>query len=408
MPGNLEVKTCPKCGALITPQLERCRQCGTYLHGTAVEGFLVTLLPRNLRAYPATGVLMGILLLIHVLLVVLAGAGSVGGFSSLSLNQFGAMFAPGFLLGEWWRPITAVFLHAGPVHILFNLWALSVAGRYTEQIYDAKKMLLIFVVAGVVGGLLSLGYKMYLRHDYVAGSVGASGAICGLIGATMVGARKMGPEGRPLFQEMIRWLVILVVFGFLAPGIDNAGHVGGFLVGAGFAMLVPIGMTQTVARQKILSVLALGTIAGVLATFGYVGYQVRGEPLSVAHDAEPQRILWFTLRQGERWADSGQRVLMEQCTQPVQRSLLAKLSPEEKKAFSWEKLQDMNLFVYRVLLTGVQVSRADVRRCEVALRANPGYRIAYEMLAACYEKVGEADKAKVLAGLVDKLFRARP
>lgn len=407
MPGNLDVKTCPKCGALITPQLVRCRQCGAYLHGTAVEGFLVTLLPTNLRAYPATGVLLGILLIIHVLLVVLAGAGSVMGFSTLSLNQFGAMFAPGFLLGEWWRPITSVFLHAGPVHLLFNLWALSVAGRYTEQLYDAKKMLLIFVVAGVAGGLLSLGYKIYLRHDYIAGSVGASGAICGLIGATMVGARKMGPEGRPLFQEMIRWIIILVVFGFIAPGIDNAGHAGGFLVGAGFAMLVPTGLTQTVARQKILSVLALATLVGLLGTFGYVGYQVRGEPLSVAHDAEPQRILWFTLRPGERWADSGQRALLERCTRPLEHAVISKLSPKEKKSFRWEKLQAMNLTLYRFLLHDVPLSEADVRRCEVALRANPGYRIAYEMLAACYEKVGERRKAKILSHIVDKLFRIR-
>jgi membrane associated rhomboid family serine protease len=403
MPGG-DIKTCPKCGALITPQLKRCRQCGHYLHGTAVEGWLMGLLPGNLREYPATGVLMGLILLIHVLLVVLAGPESALGFSTFTLNQLGAMFAPGFLLGEWWRPVTSVFLHAGPLHILFNLWALSVAGRYVEQLYDAKKMFVIFMSAGVVGGLLSLGYKMYLRGDYIAMSVGASGAVCGLIGATMMGARRMGPEGRPLFMDMVRWSLILLVIGFFLPRIDNAAHVGGFLVGAGFAYLVPLGLTQTVIRQKLLSLLALAMLLGVVVTFGYVGYRVHDQPLSVKHSAEPRYLLFFKVSEGEDPDTSGQRALLEDCVKPAERVFRAVRKKRGIESFEWEMLQRLQVPQYRLLLQDVKVTQAMVRRCEIALRANPTLRIAYDMLAALYFKTGEQDKARVLQDLIDEIY----
>ncbi len=405
MPGSNDIHTCPKCGALITPQLKRCRQCGHYLHGTAVEGWLMGFLPGNLREYPATAVLMLMLIVVHAVLIMLAGPSSILGFSGFTLVQFGSMFGPSFLMGEWWRPVTAMFLHAGPVHILFNVWALSLAGRYVEQLYDAKKMFILFIVSGVVGGLASFGFKLYIMHDYLAGSVGASGAICGLIGATMVAARRMGPDGREVFREMVRWAIILVVFGFIAPGIDNAGHAAGFLVGAGLAYVVPTGLTQTVVRNKILSVVSLALLAGVLGTFVYAGYQVYDEPLSVKHDAEGSHILWFTVRKGEDWDTSGQRALLEQCVKPVERVYRAELKAQGIKKFEWKQLQMLTLQAFHVLLRDVKVTPAMVRKCEVAFKANRNYRISYDMLSALYEKTGEKRKARVLADLIPKIFR---
>lgn len=203
---------------------------------------------------------------------------------------------------------------------------------------------------------------------------------------------------------MLRWALIILVIGLVAPRIDNAGHIGGFLVGAGFAYLVPLGITQTVMRQKLLSVIALALLLGVVGTFGYVGYWVHDQPVSVEHSAEPQQLLFFKVRDGEDPDASGQRALLERCVKPAEKAFRAQLQAEGQKDFEWKMLQRLQLLHFQILLRDVKVTPAMVRRCEIAFRANANYRISYEVLSVMYAKTGQKDKARVLAELIPKLF----
>ena len=134
------VKTCPSCGALITPQLSNCRQCDRYLHGTRLEGLVFQhLLPEALRASPGTGMLMLACVLYYLLMVLFARIEHALGFTSFTLAQMGSAWLPGILEGQYWRFVTSIFGHSDVVHIAFNLYALSIAGRLVEQAFDKKR-----------------------------------------------------------------------------------------------------------------------------------------------------------------------------------------------------------------------------------------------------------------------------
>ncbi|MDY0003711.1 MAG: rhomboid family intramembrane serine protease [Polyangia bacterium] len=420
MPGSTDIKTCPKCGALITPQLARCRQCGTYLHGTSVEGFLVSLLPANLKSSPATGVLILLILGLHALFVVLAGVGSIAAFSGYTLVQLGATSGVTLLLGEWWRLLTYQFVHHDLLHLAFNVWALVHAGHAVEAIYDAKKMFLAYLLAGAVGGAVSFLYYVYMRGGghvvFVSG--GASGAVCGLVGAALIGARRLGPDGRDLWNDMLRWSLFLVIWGFAMPGINNAAHGGGFLAGAALAYLIPVGQTKTVARQRMLSVLALVALGGVLAAFGWHFYRVQGQPISLKQDAQPRSLLFFNLHKGVDRDSSSQQAMLEECTRPIAKrgkllvtqdddwKIRALQDPEYRKSgkWRWKILQMMDTALFGRALIGVRVTQEMVSRCEAAFTANPDYRISYEALAAMLHHRGESARARRLEKLVERIF----
>jgi hypothetical protein len=101
------VDTCPKCGALISPNLPRCRQCGTYLHGTKLEGFIFeSLLPKGLAASPGTGIIFLFVILYYLLMGVLAGPVSLIAMTPYNLDQLGSTSPPGIFLGQYWRFFT--------------------------------------------------------------------------------------------------------------------------------------------------------------------------------------------------------------------------------------------------------------------------------------------------------------
>ena len=258
----VDVSTCPTCGALITPQLARCRQCQTYLHGTKLEGFVFEhLLPERLQGSPGTGLILIMILLYYGIMVTAAGLSSALSFSSFSLQQLGATHGVSILLGQYWRVVTANFLHHDIAHLAFNVWALLYVGPLVEEVFDRKKMIMIFLISGTAAMGISHGYYTYLRGDVFVTSGGASGAISGLIGAAFFVAWRMGPAGHHVFQALKRWIVIMALLGFVL-NVNNAAHLGGFLVGIGSAYIVPLGITKTVGGQRILSAIVFTLLAG--------------------------------------------------------------------------------------------------------------------------------------------------
>jgi membrane associated rhomboid family serine protease len=308
-----EIMTCPRCGALVVPQLARCRRCKLYLHGTALEGMLVDLLPEQYAHAPGTALLS--LLIVAYYVVMAARARNAVGFSSFSLQQLGALHGPDWLDGQYFRLVTYMFGHHDLVHLAFNLSALVTAGSIVERLFDRKKMILMYLASGVVAGLGSILYYVYIRGgvQLLFVSAGASGAVSGMIGAAWIGARRLGMDGKAMAQRMAQWALYMVVFGFAVPGINNAAHFSGFVAGAALARVIPLGLTGSPRAQRALSALVLASFAGVVACGVQLVQQQRGFPMALAQDAESRSILGVKYFQGVDPEGSDQERIWNDC-----------------------------------------------------------------------------------------------
>lgn len=152
--------------------------------------------------------------------------------------------------GEWWRLGSAAFLHGSFLHIAFNMYVLFALGPTLERILGHYRYLLLYVLAAFGGGVAS-----YLFSDMRTVSVGASGAIFGLMGALVVAGRKLRYD----VTQVLVLLGINVVIGFLAPGVDWRAHLGGLVTGAAVAavMVFP-------ARRHRVAVQVTGIVGIVL------------------------------------------------------------------------------------------------------------------------------------------------
>jgi rhomboid protease GluP len=153
----------------------------------------------------------------------------------LVLFQFGASGAlPVFAYDRWWTVVSAAWLHAGLLHIGFNMMWVRQLGPATAEVYGPGRMVIIYFVSGVAGFTLSsvAGYVLASLPSFLRGAaftVGASAPIFGLLGALVSYGQRGGSS--IVRREAWGWALPLFVFGFLMPGIDNFAHAGGFLGG---------------------------------------------------------------------------------------------------------------------------------------------------------------------------------
>lgn len=372
------VQTCPKCGALIVPQLVRCRQCKTYLHGTEAEGFIFEkLLPQGAAKHAGTAVLSLLIILFYLFMVVAcfgASPASAFGFSGFSLVQLGATHGPSILLGDYWRFITSIFAHHDLMHVAFNLWALSSAGPIVEEIFDKKKMLLMYLVAGTVSMAVSFVWYVYFLGQVTYVSAGASGAVSGMIGAALFGARRLGPAGADVARGMTRWAVYMVAWGLLMPGINNAAHAGGFVMGSLLAHKTPLGLVKSVPVQRVLSVAMLGLLALFVASTVMMVSKVRGFPAALERDAESRGIFGMVYYRGAPFQQSDQVRVWTACVEPA--------------------------------LAGVVTPEA-VAACELNVRVNDHDPQSYRILADLLGKRGDSERARRLE-YVARLIEGKP
>lgn len=137
----------------------------------------------------------------------------------------GAKYNHGIQNGQLYRLVTCMFLHGGFVHIALNMYALYAIGPLVEKIFGRWKFLIIYFVSGIVSSLLS-----FLLSDSI--SVGASGAIFGLLGACLVFALKNKNKiGKSFLSNIVSVIFINVIIGLSMPNIDNFGHFGGLIGG---------------------------------------------------------------------------------------------------------------------------------------------------------------------------------
>lgn len=145
------------------------------------------------------------------------------------LYLFGMKSNYDILNGEVWRLFTAMFLHIGAVHLISNLIGLLMLGPIIEGHFGHWRFAAIYLLGGLLGSIASFAFSPAL-------SAGASGAIFGLLGATLLYfyrfRENFGQQGRDILQSMFVVLVLNLVVGVGSGGVDNWGHVGGLVGGA--------------------------------------------------------------------------------------------------------------------------------------------------------------------------------
>ncbi len=232
--------------------------------------------------------LVGINVAVFVALLPL-GAGLIEANSSVHL-AWGANFGPAIAGGQYWRLLTAAFLHFGLVHLAFNMMALWSLGGLAERLYGRWPFLLIYLGAAVIGSLASV----YFSPDRTV-SAGASGAIFGLGGALASFWLRNG-KAVPLSVLRGQWVNLALFIGFsvymgiTASGIDNAAHGGGFVGGAllGYLLTTPLQQPRIAGpRQLTLGIGAiLLSLAVILPILPEPAYRYPAEqPIADAIDA---------------------------------------------------------------------------------------------------------------------------
>jgi membrane associated rhomboid family serine protease len=176
-------------------------------------------------------------------------------------ERAGGDYLPGVVDGAYWQLVTSMFSHVQPWHIGFNMLALWVLGPQLELAVGRVRFLALYFVSGLAGGALVL----WLGPEYsLGGTLGASGAIFGLMGALCVVALKVGGDVR----GVLTWIGINFVFTFLIANISWQGHVGGFIAGTAIgAILVyaPRGPRRTALQVVGVSAVALLVLAAIVA-----------------------------------------------------------------------------------------------------------------------------------------------
>lgn len=244
-------KKCGACGHLVDRSVVTCPRCGAH-----VSAYFFQVLERIGLALPATVtvsmVLIGANIAAYARVALASGPKGFMSFNAETLYAYGAHFPPAVHAGEWWRLGTAIFLHVGLWHILFNMMALAQIGPAIEEIYGRARMLFFYMLTGVVA---NVGSELFGLH---AVSAGASGAIMGLCGiAAGWGQRDGTTIGRDIRNRMLKWGLYTLAFGFFI-GADNAAHFWGFAAGGA------IGYTVKPAWLRLRGLSGLGVLMGLL------------------------------------------------------------------------------------------------------------------------------------------------
>ncbi|MEJ7604884.1 MAG: rhomboid family intramembrane serine protease [Bryobacteraceae bacterium] len=256
-------RMCPNCRAFITSDDKTCPYCEFEVGAKAVErrspsdalgGLIpharfttIILLLINSGLYAATALYS----------MRASDSGSLLDVDGKTLFFFGAKLREAIFEGQWWRLITAGFLHGGVFHILMNSWVIFDLGATVEEFYGTSRYLVLYFLSTIAGFLLSTYWSAGL-------SVGASAALFGLIGAMIaLGMQTQSSMGAAMKSHYTQWAIWGLVLNFL-PGfrIDIAAHIGGLAAGflAGYVMGTPRIIDDW--REKIWQV-AAGVCIGI-------------------------------------------------------------------------------------------------------------------------------------------------
>jgi rhomboid protease GluP len=235
-PPNNKSMLCPNCRRLISADEKRCPHCGIAAPGARWKNNPLT------RGWGSGDLLIRYIVFANIGLYLLSLFISSGvmapGFNPLTalapsggvLRYLGATGTLAIHNGRWWTIIAANYLHGGLLHIFFNMVAFYQVAVLITRLFGPYRFFTIYTLSGVAGFIAS----------YAAGvpiTVGASAAVCGLIGAALYyGKNRGGVFGQTIYKQIGVWAVIIVLFGLMVPHVNNWAHIGGMAAGALIAM----------------------------------------------------------------------------------------------------------------------------------------------------------------------------
>ncbi len=230
---------CPNCRKLISADEPTCPYCGLSKPGSLLKNRLWGLFSKGFVDIVKIIVYINVGFYIFSIFLSPSSLGlSANPLTFLSpsdrslflLGATGAIPIAGF--GRWWTLVSASFLHGGILHLFFNMAALRQLGPFVLHEFGFNRFIVIYTLTGVAGFFLS----------FLAGipfTIGASASICGLIGAILYyGKSRGGFYGEAIYKQAMGWIIGIVIFGLLIPGINNWAHGGGVISGIGLAFLM--------------------------------------------------------------------------------------------------------------------------------------------------------------------------
>lgn len=254
---------CPNCKKLISADETRCPYCDTTNPGSLWKNNVLV------RGFGNAGHLIKAIISVNIGMYIVSLLISTSKnwlsphpflFLSPGLKSLLLLGATGTIpIGEghrWWSLVSANYLHGGIIHILFNMIAFKQLSPLVIQAYGTNRMLIIYTVSGVFGFFIS----------YLAGvtlTMGASAAICGLLGAAYYYGRSRGGDyGKALYKHVGGWIIGIFLFGLIVPNINNWGHGGGILSGLLLGFL--LGYRERNMENRFSKILAGGCVAVTL------------------------------------------------------------------------------------------------------------------------------------------------
>ena len=262
---------CASCGVLVGVNDERCDNCGRRNPGLWGYGPALRRLGNDLGFVP---LVMGATITLYAISLILSGANMQMMLSPSTeiLFLLGASGAiPVIQEGRWWTVLTAGWLHAGVMHIFFNvLWIRQLAPEI-GNLYGAGRMVIIYTFSGVTGFTLSSlagAYLSFMPIPFLRGAyftVGASAPIFGLLGALVHYGRRTGSSH--VGQAGLQYALLMGVFGLIFPGVDNYAHLGGFAGGYLASLLLDPLKPERIDHLAIAVGCLVVTLIAIIASF---------------------------------------------------------------------------------------------------------------------------------------------
>lgn len=260
-------RMCPNCRAFITISDRVCPYCGMQLGPRAVDlrasQFAESFLPRGSQASLLILAINIAFFLLELFLNYKLFNFPPSQIDSRTLILMGAKFGPFVAAGQYWRLITAGFLHGGFLHIAMNSYVMFDLVGEVEQFYGRSRLIVAYVFSTFTGFLLSLFWQPN------GTSVGASAAAFGLIGIMLaMGLRQRSdPMSQAVRSYYGRWAVYAIVFSFLPGGVDIAAHLGGLAGGFAIGFLGGLPGRPGTPAENLWKILAGVAIAALLYAF---------------------------------------------------------------------------------------------------------------------------------------------
>jgi membrane associated rhomboid family serine protease/tetratricopeptide (TPR) repeat protein len=388
---------CPQCAAELAEKSSPCPACGFAPLEARAPSNSVPPLPRqdtaatssseahpppltpeqqqfirklHFRKVRVTYLIIAINLLLFVLL-----EWNGGSKNSAVLIEFGARFTPLIREGQYWRLLTNIFLHAGYLHILFNMFGLFNLGSVLERLYGPTRFLFLYLCAGIAGSVVS-----WLATSAL--SVGASGAVFGVAGVMVVYGFKHKTTiphtmASSFGKGALPFIALNLYLGFSHPQIDNYAHIGGLLAGMLLSALMNPHEDPFLSSEDGKRRFSRGNLTMQLASIAVLTYGAG----SAVRNYWPQRHL----HQAEAFYRDGTRRLQE--------GKFDQAASEFAKAIAIRPLDPR----FHLSLGAAYFSKGETEKAiaeyEQSLKAKPDAPETHASLAAAWKRLGKEDKA---------------